>query len=117
MQLPGLTKEAFQALRQTYQSLTELTKHLINFCGFKYFPPGKIQSHTIESRFGRIRQLSGANYFISKRQLLESDPKLRTLSLVKYSHISVRDIGQASRASHTANHDSIAIAETFYNDI
>ena len=109
MQLPGLTKEAFLALRQTCQALTELNKHLINFCGFKYVLLGKIQSHTIESRFGRIRQLSGANYFISKRQLLKSDRKLRTLSLVKYSHISVRDVGQAARASHTADHDSIAI--------
>ena len=78
---------------------------------------GKIQSHTIESRFGRTRQLNGANYFISERQLLESDRKLRTLSLVKYSYISMRDIGLAARASHTANHDSIAIAETLYNDI
>ena len=76
-----------------------------------------MQSHTIESRFGRIRQLSGANYFISKRQLLESDRKLRTLSLVKYSYIAVRDIDQAARASHSADHDSIAIAETLYKDI
>ena len=117
MQLPGLTKEAFLALRQTCHALTELTKHLINFCGFKYVLLGKIQSHAIESRFGRIRQLSGANYFISKQQLLESDCKLRTLSLVKYSHISALDIGQAARASHTADHDSIAIAETLYNDL
>ena len=117
MQLSGLTKEAFLALRQTCQALSELTKHLINFSGFKYVLLGKIQSDTIESRFGRIRQLSRANYFFSKRQSLESDRKLQTLSLVKYSHISVRDIGQAARASHTADHDLIAIAETLYNDI
>ena len=39
------------------------------------------------------------------------------LSLVKYSHISVWDIEQAARASHTANHDSIAIAEMLYGDL
>ena len=54
---------------------------------------------------------------ISMRQLLESDVKLRTLSQVKYSHISVRDIEQGARASHTADHDSIAIAETLYGDL
>ena len=97
MQLPGLTKEAFLALKQTCQALSELTTHLINFSGFKYVLLRKIQSDTIESRFERIRRLSGANYFFSKRQSLESDRKLQTLSLVKYSHISVRDIGQAAQ--------------------
>ena len=54
-------------------------------------------------------------WIISIRQLLESDLKLRTLSLVKYSHIIARDIEQAARASHTAVHDSIA--ETLYGDL
>ena len=53
-------------------------------------------------------------WIISIRQLLESDLKLQTLSLVKYSHISGREIQHAARASHTADHDSIAIAETLY---
>ena len=56
-------------------------------------------------------------WIISMRQLLESDLKLRTLSLVKYSHISGRDIEQASRASHTADHDSIAIVKTLDGDL
>ena len=51
------------------------------------------------------------------RQLLKSDRKLRTLSLVKYSHISVRDIERAARASHTAEHDLIAIAETLDGEL
>ena len=49
--------------------------------------------------------------------MLESDLNLRTLFLVKYSHISERDIEQAARASDTADHDSIAIAEKFYGDL
>ena len=56
-------------------------------------------------------------WIISNRQLLESDLKLRTFSVVKYYYISERDIEQAPRASHTADHDSIAIAETLYGDL
>ena len=36
---------------------------------------------------------------------------------MKYSHISVWDIEQAARASHTADLDLIAIAETLYGDL
>ena len=83
--MPGLTKETFLALRQTCRGITGLAKYLINYCGFEYALLGKIQSNTIKGRLGRIHLLNGGNYYISMRQLLESDRKLRTLSLVKYS--------------------------------
>jgi len=117
LQLPGLTRETFLAVRQTCQAITGLAKYLINFCGFNYVLLGKIQSDTIEGRFGRIRQLSGANYYISMRQLLESDRKLRTLSLVKYSKISVKDIEQAAQANHTADHEVTSKAQLLYGDL
>ena len=90
-----MTKETSLALSQTCQSITGLSKYLMNECGFKYVLFGPIQSDTIEGRFGHIRQLSGANYFISMRQLYESDQKLRTLSLLKYSQISLKEIEDA----------------------
>ena len=96
-QMPGLTKETFLALRQTYRGVTGLAKYLMNYCGFKYVLLGKIQCDTIEGRFGRICQLSGANYYISMRQLLKSDRKLRTLSLVKFSRISTSHIDQVGK--------------------
>ena len=43
---------------------------------------GKIQSNNIEGRFGYIRQLSGVNYYVSMRQLHESERKLRRISLI-----------------------------------
>lgn len=103
LQLSGLTKETFLAVRQTCQALTSLSKHLFNKCGFKYVLLGKIQSDNIERRFGHIRQLSGANYFISMRQLLESDRKLRTISLLKYSNISVAEIGDAAKEKFSSS--------------
>ena len=102
-QMPGLTTETFLSLRQTCRGITGLAKYLINYCGFKYVLLGKIQFDTIEGRFGRICQLSGANYganyYISMRQLLESDRKLRTLSLVKYSRIFISHIDQVAKST------------------
>src|SRR6218665_1472547 len=42
-----------------------------------------------------VAQLSGANYYISMRQDLESDRKIRTVSLLKYSKVSLSDIDTA----------------------
>ena len=91
----------------------------MNECGFKYVLLGHIQSDTIEGRFGHIRQLSGANYFISMRQLYESDRKLRTLSLLKYSQISLKEIEDAAKAreERTAIQEIIFRAESLYADM
>ena len=109
-----MTKETFLALSQTWRAITELSKYLLNQCHFNYVLLGKIQSDAIEGRFGHFRQLSGANYFISKRQLYESDRKLRALSLIKYSKVSLKDnaanacITDATAANVIAQADSIA---------
>ena len=95
LQLPGLTKETLLVLTEISAAITGRAKYLINFCAFKHALLGKIQSDMIKGRIGRIPQLGGANYFISTCQLLESDQKLKTLSLVKCSHISVSDIEKA----------------------
>jgi len=119
LQMPGLTKETFLAIKQTCFAIVGLAKYLLNSCGFNYVLLGKIQSDTIEGRFGHIRQLSGANYYISMRQLLENDKKLRTLSLLKYSHISVKEISQAAEVEHNIEYASevTAKAEELYADI
>ena len=69
-----------------------MSKYLLENCGFNYVLLGKIQSDMIERRFSRICQLSGANYYISMRQLQESDRKIRLISLLKYSQISIAEI-------------------------
>ena len=117
--MPGLTKKIFLALKQTCQAIAGLAKYLFNSCGFNYVLLGKIQSDTIEKRFGHIRQLSGANYYISMRQLLESDRKLRTLSLLKYSRISVKEIDQAAKEAHNPElkEGVTAKSESLYNNL
>ena len=112
-----MTKETFLAIRQSCQAIVGLSRYLINECGFKYILLGKIQSDNIESRFGHIRQLSGANYYLSMRQLLESNRKLRALSLIKYSKISVNQINEAAKTANNATQEVMSKAESLYGDL
>ena len=74
-------------------SVPELSRFFILTCGYQYVLLGNIhQSDCIEGRFGWIRQLSGANYYISVRQLLESYYKIKTISLLKFSKIGIKEI-------------------------
>ena len=78
---------------------------------------GKVQSDNIERRFGRIRQLSGSYYFISMRQLLESDKKLRTISLLKYSGISIAEIEQAVKDKSVSISAILTKAESLHAEL
>lgn len=55
--------------------------------GFQYVLLGNIQSDPLERRFGVYRQMSGANYYVSTRQLFESERKLRGGNLVQYKGV------------------------------
>jgi hypothetical protein len=106
---PGLTKETFLALRQTCLSLRDCAIHLLTQCGFNYVLLGRLQSDGIESRFGWFRQLSGANYYVSMRQVIESDRKIRALSLTKFSGYTLAEIDEAieTRESSSAAHETL----------
>ena len=47
---------------------------------------GKLQSDLIEGRFGCYWQMSGANFFMSLRQLLDSEKKIRVLNKLHHLH-------------------------------
>ena len=49
--------------------------------------------------------LEKCSYYLSMRQLLESDCKLRALSLIKYSKISVNQINEAAKTANTATQE------------
>ena len=52
---------------------------------------GKFQTDCLEARFGQYRQLAGAKYDISLRQLYECEKKLRVLSVLQLK-INTRDV-------------------------
>ncbi len=59
---------------------------------YEYVLLGKFQSDPIERRFSWLRQLSGGNFYISVRQLLENEKKIRATSLLKFSRCSLTEI-------------------------
>ena len=96
---PGLSKETFLALRHSCLAIADCVSFLLDRRGFNYVLLGHIQSDAIESRFGWFRQLAGANYYVSTRQVLKGDKKIRALSLVKFSHFSLSEIDNELSAS------------------
>lgn len=90
-QRPGFTPPTMMAMISSTKTLQEFAKNML--CeGVEFVLLGKCQSDKLESRFGWFRQLSGANYYISCRQLLESDKLIKVKSLVKFSHMNLRDV-------------------------
>lgn len=92
----GLTHETFLVLRHTCLALSDCAAFLLDVrLGFKYVLLGSLQSDAIESRFGWLRQMSGANYYVSMKQVIESDRKIRALSLLKFSCFLLNEIDEA----------------------
>jgi hypothetical protein len=104
---PGLTRETFLSMRHTCMALVDCSSYLLDRLGFNFVLLGHLQSDAIESRFGWFRQLSGANYYISMRQVLEGDRKIRALSLLKFSGFSLNEIDDAIK-SNVSNSNNLA---------
>ena len=88
----SLSKETFEAIIFSLESICKLCRYLMAHCQFNYVLLGHISSDNLEERFGWIRQLSGANYYISIRQLLENEGKIKCFSLMKYNVLSLDDL-------------------------
>ena len=103
---PGLTRETFLSMRHTCMALVDCSSYLLDRLGFNFVLLGHLQSDAIESRFGWFRQLSGANYYISMRQVLEGDRKIRALSLLKFSGFSLNEIDDAIKSNVSNSNNS-----------
>ena len=80
---PGLTSETFSACILSLTALADISCHLIERHKFKYVLLGKLQSDPLEGRFGLYRQVNGASYIVTIRQILQAEKKLRILSLLQ----------------------------------
>ena len=117
IQQPRLTEQTSRALHQTCEAIMQMSKYLLENCGFNYVLLGKIQSDMIERRFSRIRQLSEANYYISMTQLQESDRKIRSILLLKYSQIFIAEIDIIVKIKCTSNNKLTATAEALQAEL
>ena len=88
----GLSRETFLATQHSSKALALMAQHVIEKHKFKYVLLGQVQSDRLERRFGRYRQLCGANYFLGVRQILEAEKTIRIKSLVKFSKLSLIEI-------------------------
>lgn len=94
-----LSKETSLALRQTCSATVGLARYLLEEKGFDYVLLGKIQSDNIESRFGWYRQCCGGNFYLSIRQVLESEKCIRLISLAKFAQGSISDMIEGEKES------------------
>ena len=88
----SLTRQTFQAAKQTSCALPLAANYLLNEKIFSYVLLGFFQSDPIEKHFGWYRQLCGANYYVSVRQILEAEKTIRLRSLIKFSKYSFDEI-------------------------
>ena len=78
-----LSKETMFALKQTVLAAKLLLQYLLCDLHRQYVLLGKFQTDDLEFRFGQYRQMLGTNYNISVTEVMESEKKLRILSVVK----------------------------------
>ena len=92
----GLTKPTSIAWCQTVSATIDCARFLLSECGFYYVLLGQLQSDPIERRFGLFRQSHGGNYYISVRQVFETERKLRAMNLTKCFTVDVKECSSIS---------------------
>lgn len=91
----GLSNQTFQSFITTSEAFILLIPYLFQNYKFDYILLSKFQNDVLEGRFGIYRQLSGANYYISYVQLLESERRMRfksTVLLTTKNNVPLRSI-------------------------
>lgn len=77
-----LSNETQFALYHTVQTLLLVIEFLKKELKFHYVLLGKFQTDDLEARFGQYREMSGSCYHISVKQILESERKLKALTVL-----------------------------------
>lgn len=78
----GLTKQTHLAITHTTKAMLALAEYCFESLNFDYFLPGKVQTDSLEDRFGSYRMLAGSNYNISIRQIYDTETKLRMQTIL-----------------------------------
>lgn len=77
-----LSNETHLAFSHSIYALLQLSEYCVNELEFNYILPGKIQTDSLEARFGKYRTMAGSQYLITIRQIFEVESKLRIQSLL-----------------------------------
>ena len=100
----ALSKQTFLALSATCNSLADLSEYLLHEKGLNYILLGKFQTDQLERRFGRYRQLHGGNYYISVRQLLQSEKKIKVSAALLHDKLNFQALSQMSDSDSSESH-------------
>lgn len=82
LHIGGLTRDTFTASISATEGLIKLIGESFISTDIEVFLCGNFQTNDLEKRFGRYRQLSGCNYNVSVKQILESEKKLRIKNII-----------------------------------
>lgn len=78
-----LTNETYTAFSHTLATTVQLCRYIFNTYNWSYILTAKLHTDALEARFGAYRRLSGCTYNVSVEQILESERKLKVISLLK----------------------------------
>ncbi|KAH7932844.1 hypothetical protein HPB49_003351 [Dermacentor silvarum] len=113
-----LTQETLSALRLSAQSFLELAKYCINELHFKYILLGKVQTDSLESRFGQYRQMAGGQYHISVRQLCETEGRIRLQNVLpNMSSDDLRGIEEINSVRDAATSFNVHVSEADLDEL
>ncbi|KAL1469908.1 hypothetical protein MTO96_040784, partial [Rhipicephalus appendiculatus] len=113
-----LTQETLSALRLSAQSLLALVKYCISELHFKYILLGKVQTDLLESRFGQYRQMAGGQYYISVRQLCETEGRIRLQNaLPRMSSDDLRGIEEIDRAIDAGSSFTVHVSDANLDEL
>ena len=92
-----INKQTFSSCHQTSKSFPLLIQPLLETKGLDFILTENIQSDLLEKRFGRYRQLIGANYFSSEKQTLDAEKSIRFKSLITFSRYTKKEVSNIMR--------------------
>ncbi|XP_018914579.1 uncharacterized protein [Bemisia tabaci] len=110
-ELPGLpesfTVQTHTAFYHTIKATLELCEFVLIDLGWGFVLLGKLQTDNLEARFGGYRRISGCSYFVTVEQVLESERKLKLLSILKLKsansgEFSLTSFAEGCKATATA---------------
>ena len=86
-----LSKQTFQALIKTLHEQAQLMTELLQE-GYLYVIPAKLQTDPLEKRFSQYRQMSGGNFLVSLREVLQSEKTFLCTTLLKEEVTVLQDV-------------------------
>jgi hypothetical protein len=98
-----LTRETMSALRHTLTTFNLLCPYMFETLQVKYILLGKFQTDCLEYRFAQYRRLSGTNFHVAVREIIESEKKLKLMSVLSLKSASLGPVSVSQFSADCLN--------------